>query len=195
MGSLALWDCNPKSGVKIYFRIFHLEVEADCWKVHVNVDSELKMCQQAASKIFTDNFKMETCLSYWAVTSVWKIFVGVGTYLSIHVDYGAAFALQTISFSNFVHAWHRKKEKKEISILSSSIEHSSKCFGIVWRPCSILAHCRTTILLFYFFVYGKTHCNLKSNTRKDTNAKRFSIAKTEYWLLLKSDNAIKEIKM
>lgn len=80
MYSLALWDCNPNCGVKVYFRIFHWYVEADCWKVHVNVDSELKMCQETASKIFTDNFKMEICLPYWAITSVWKIFGG-GTYL------------------------------------------------------------------------------------------------------------------
>lgn len=65
--------------------------------MHVNVDSELKMCQEAASKIFTDNFKMEICLPYRAITSVWKIFGG-GTYFYISVDYRAAFALESIFF-------------------------------------------------------------------------------------------------
>lgn len=52
--------------------------------MHVNVDSELKMCQEAAGKIFTDNFKMEICLPYRAITSVWKIFGG-GTCLFLYI--------------------------------------------------------------------------------------------------------------
>lgn len=85
-----------------------------------------------------------------------------------------------------------------IAVLSSSIADSFKYFGVVWRCCDISGHHRNKIffLLSLFKVKHIAIWNLIKE--KDTNDKQFfirGIVKTECWLLLKLDNAIKEIKL
>lgn len=49
---------------------------------------EQQMRQETTNKIFSTNFKMEICLPYWAITSLWNIFLERKDLIFFHLTGG-----------------------------------------------------------------------------------------------------------